>query len=61
LFVPDGQVACSPPKLFLRLELHHRQAGDLPKVTDVEGGHGVVQMQRGRADQQILKRKLGMK
>src|ERR1700686_476348 len=40
------------------LELYDRQGGDLPEVTNVERGDGVIQMQRRRADQQVFERNL---
>ncbi len=36
--------------------LHHGQAGNHPKVAQVERDHRIVHVQRRRADQQILKR-----
>jgi hypothetical protein len=40
------------------LELYDRQGGDLPEVTNVERGDGVIQMQRRPADQQVFERNL---
>jgi len=36
------------------LELYQRQTRNLPEVTNIAGRHGVTEMQRRRADRQIL-------